>query len=80
VRLAVVNTARWRVIVKASTRAQRATTTVICGHDFKTCALPNPKAGTITYRIALTPAPAVPDLVVLYRTAGDAGGQGVILR
>jgi hypothetical protein len=51
VKIAVLNTARWKVAATGWTYAERATTTVICGNDFKTCARPNPQAGTISYRL-----------------------------
>ena len=101
VSIAVMNTSTWEVLAKGAMPAQRATTSVICGHDFKLCSQPNPRAGTIDYRIRLRSAPpafltwmcghehevcsrpnpaAVAHLLVLYRSAGDAGMQGVTLR
>jgi hypothetical protein len=78
--IAVMNAARWDVLATGSTHAQRATTQVICGHDFKTCSQPNPRAGTFSYRVWLSPVPRAADLLVLYRTDRDAGMQGIILR
>jgi hypothetical protein len=78
--IAVINTFRWEVLAKGSTYAQRATTRVVCGHDFELCSRPNPRAGTFDYRVRLSYAPAASNLLVLYRTAGDAGMQAVTLR
>jgi hypothetical protein len=80
VRIAVLNTARWQVAARGWTYAQRATTTVICGHDFKTCARPNPQAGTISYRLWLSSAPRIANLLTLYRSAGASGMRHVILQ
>jgi hypothetical protein len=53
VSIAVLNTSRWQVIARGATPAQRATTQVICGHDFAVCSRPNPRAGTIDFRLPL---------------------------
>jgi hypothetical protein len=78
--VAIINTFWWRVLARGVVRAQPATTTVICGHDFRTCSRPNPQAGTIDYGVRLSDAPRAGNLLVLYRTAGDAGLQAVTLR
>jgi hypothetical protein len=78
--LAVMNAAHWQLLRQGITQAQSTTISVICDHDFTTCSQPNPRAGTIDYRIRLNAAPQAANLLVLYRTAGDAGMQTVTLR
>jgi hypothetical protein len=80
VRLAIINVARWELLRHGVTQAQPATISVICGHDFMTCSRPNPRAGRIDYRMRLNAAPRAANLLVLYRTAGDAGMQTVTMR
>jgi hypothetical protein len=55
--VAIINTFWWRVLARGALRARPATTTVICGHDFRTCSRPDPQAGTIGYWVRLSDAP-----------------------
>jgi hypothetical protein len=57
VRIGVMSTVRWIVIARGSTYAQRATTSVICGHDFELCSRPNPQAGTVHYQVQISSPP-----------------------
>jgi hypothetical protein len=80
VRLAVINTLPWKVLARGASRAQPATTSVLCSDESRTCLRPNPDAGRIDYWVQLSDAPRAANLLVLYRTAGDAGTQAVTLR
>jgi len=78
VAIALVNTRTWEIMARGSTYAGFAVRQ--CSWTIRDCSEPNPRAGTIDYRVLLSPAPAAPNLLVLYRSAGDAGMQGVTLR
>ena len=80
VRIAVMHSSPWELLAKGSTHAQRAVTTWVCGHEYQVCSAPNPRAGTIDYRVRLTNAPPVSTLVVLYRSAGHTGMHDLALR
>jgi hypothetical protein len=55
--IAVMSSVRWAVIARGSTYAQRATTSVLCGNDFKLCSRPNPRAGKVNYQIRISSPP-----------------------
>ena len=79
VRIAVMHTSPWKLLATASTHAQRAVITAWCpGHYV--CSAPNPRAGTIDYRMRFSYAPAASSLVVLYRSAGHTGMHDLALR
>jgi hypothetical protein len=80
VRTTVFNISRREALAHGSTQAQPARTTVLCHHGQRLCFLPNDHAGAIDYRVRLSPAPAVSDLQVLYRSGKDGGTQAVALR
>lgn len=76
-RMAVMNTAQWQLLDTGATRAQSATISVICDHDFQTCLRPNPRAGTITYHLLIDHVPVAAHLIVLYRTGTHTGMRAV---
>ena len=78
--VAVINIFWWKVLARGATYAQRTTISMLCGDDGKTCSEANPRAGTINYRVWLSSAPRASNLLVLYRSPGDAGTQGVTVR
>ena len=81
IRLAVMDTSSWEVFARGSTKAQAAVITWACGFaaDPGVCSRPNPKAGTIDYRMRITNPPATSNLAVLYRSAGPTGMRNVTL-
>jgi hypothetical protein len=79
VRIAVMHSSPWKLLAKGSTHAQRAVITAWCpGHYV--CSAPNPRAGTINYRMQLSSGLAASSLVVLYRSAGRTGMHDLALR
>jgi hypothetical protein len=80
VRIALLDTVRWEVLAKGSTKAQPATTSELCDLDFTTCSRPNPRAGTFAYRVGLSSLPAPSHLEVLYRASGTTGIHEVTLQ
>jgi hypothetical protein len=73
VRIAVMNTSPWKLFAKGSTYAQDAVSSDLCPNGRALCSWPNPRAGTIDYRMRFSYAPAASSLVVLYRSAGHTG-------
>jgi hypothetical protein len=79
VRIAVMNTSPWKLFAKGSTFAQDALISAQCPWNYQTCSRPNPRAGTIDYRMRFSSAPAATSLVVLYRSAGHTGMHDLTL-
>ena len=73
VRIAVMNASPWKLFAKGSTFAQDALLSDLCPNGHEVCSRPNPRAGTIDYRMRFSYAPAASSLVVLYRSAGHTG-------
>jgi hypothetical protein len=73
VRIAVMNTAPWKLFAKGSTFAQDALISGLCPSGHEVCTQPNPQAGTIDYRMRFSYVPAASHLVVLYRSAHHTG-------
>ena len=78
VTIALVNIRTWEIVAKGSTYAEFAIRQ--CSWTIRDCSEPNPRAGTIDYRLRLSSAPAAANLVMLYRSAGRTGMHGVALR
>jgi hypothetical protein len=74
VRIAVMNTAPWKLLAKGSTYAQPSVVLAgVCAPGHEGCSRPNPRAGTIDYRMRFSYVPAASNLVVLYRSAQHTG-------
>jgi hypothetical protein len=77
VRIAVMNTHPWKLFAKGSTYAGFAIRQ--CPRAIHDCSEPNPRAGTIDYRMRFSSFPAAANLVVLYRSAGHTGMHDLTL-